>query len=70
MEIDAIKTAIQNTINKNKSNSENSSDKEYEGKIVSGEAELLPYIEKGWNIVKELSNGKIVIRRDRVTASG
>ena len=70
IEIDAIKTAIQNTINKNKSNSENSSDREYEGKIVSGETELLPYIEKGWNIVKELSNGKIVIRRDRVTASG
>ena len=39
-------------------------------KIVSGEAELLPYIEEGWNIVKELSNGRIVIRRDRVTASG
>ena len=70
MEIDAIKTAIQNTINKNKDNSENNSDKEYEGKIVSGEAELLSYIEEGWNIVKELSNGKIVIRRDRVTASG
>lgn len=27
------------------------------------EKELLPYLDEGWNIVKELRNGKIVVRR-------
>jgi hypothetical protein len=36
--------------------------KKYKSKIVS-EDELLPYLDEGWDVVKELSNGKIVIRR-------
>jgi len=34
----------------------------FESKIVS-EDELVQYVEEGWDLVKELSNGKIVIRR-------
>lgn len=36
--------------------------KPYESKIVS-EDELVQYVEEGWEICRELSNGKIVIRR-------
>jgi site-specific recombinase XerD len=34
----------------------------YESKLVK-EDELLQYLDEGWDIVKELSNGKIIIRR-------
>ena len=34
----------------------------YETKIVS-ESELLPYLNEGWDIVRELRNGKIVVRK-------
>jgi len=34
----------------------------FEFKIVS-EDELIGYLDEGWDLVKELSNGKIVIRR-------
>jgi len=45
------------------SNDCNSSNcKIYESKIVS-EEELIPYLDEGWDVVKELKNGKIVIRR-------
>ena len=36
--------------------------KQYESKIVS-ENELLPYLDEGWDVVKEFRNGKIAIRR-------
>lgn len=39
--------------------------KRYESKLV-GENELLPYLDEGWDVVKELRNGKIVIRRELV----
>lgn len=34
----------------------------YESKIVS-EEELIPYLNSGWDVIKELRNGKIVIRK-------
>jgi len=40
----------------------NNNCRRYESKIVS-EDELLPYLNEGWDVVKELANGKIVIRR-------
>ncbi|MEM4733017.1 MAG: site-specific integrase [Candidatus Bathyarchaeia archaeon] len=36
--------------------------KKYETKMVS-ESELLPYLDEGWDIIKELEKGRIVIRR-------
>jgi len=41
----------------------------YETRIVT-EDELVPYLNKGWNIIKELTNGKIVIRRINESAVG
>ena len=68
-EIDAIKSVIQNTIRGNiRSEFTSQTDKkEYESKIVDNEDELLSYVEDGWNIVKELSNGRIILRRNHVT---
>jgi integrase len=43
-------------------NEQNSNSKRYEHKIV-GEDELLQYLDNGWEIVKELSGGRVVIRR-------
>lgn len=65
--IDTIKDAILKKFQENKSsNPEN----QYESKVVNGEDELLSYIENGWHIVKELSNGKVILRRNRIIASG
>jgi len=36
--------------------------KRFESRIVS-EDELTSYLDEGWDLVKELTNGKIVIRR-------
>ena len=41
----------------------NSNCKKYESKIVS-EKELLPYLNQGWDIIKELRNGKIIVRKN------
>lgn len=71
IEIDAIKTAIQGTISKSNDNSNYNGDKpikKYESMMASGEGELLSCVEDGWSIVKELSNGKVILRRDRITA--
>ncbi|MEM2780864.1 MAG: hypothetical protein QW791_08385 [Candidatus Bathyarchaeia archaeon] len=49
-----------------KENSENEDCEYYtnecESKIVT-EKELISYLNSGWDIIKELKNGKIVIRR-------
>ncbi len=37
--------------------------KRFESKIVS-ESEVISCVEGGWEIIKELKNGKIVVRRD------
>jgi len=39
--------------------------KRYESKLVS-EDQLMPYVDGGWDIIKEFRNGKIVIRRELV----
>jgi len=41
---------------------EHNGGKPFESRIV-GEEELTAYLDEGWDLVKELSNGKIVIRR-------
>ena len=40
----------------------NNNDKPYQSKVI-GEEELVPYIEDGWEIVRELSNRKFLIKR-------
>ena len=69
-EIDMIKTAIKNTIRKNRDEVSQQTVQKYESKIVHGEDELLSCVEDGWNIVKELSNGKIILCRNQTRASG
>jgi len=69
-EIDMIKTAIKNTIRKNRDEVSQQTVQKYESKIVHGEDELLSCVEDGWNIVKELSNGKVILRRNQTRASG
>ena len=70
-EIDVIKTAIQNMIRKNARNDHNQKAvQKYESRIVCGEDELLSCVENGWNIVKELSNGKIILCRNQIRTSG
>jgi len=64
-EIDTIKNTIQDMI-REKPNQGHV--RTYESKIVYSEDELLACVEDGWNIVKELSSGKVVLRRNRVTA--
>lgn len=41
----------------------NNNCKRYESKLVN-EGELLPYLDDGWDIIKEFKNSKIVIRRE------
>lgn len=36
--------------------------KPYQSKII-GEKELVPYVEDGWEIVRELNNGKFLIKK-------
>ena len=68
-EIDAIKNTIQSMIKKNRDESSQQTVQKYETRIASGEDELLSCVEDGWNIVKELRNGKIILRRNRVRTS-
>ena len=69
-EIDAIKNTIQSMIRKNRKNAAIKPIKEYESKIACGENELLSCVEDGWNIVKELSNGKVILRREKIRTPG
>ena len=46
-----------------KEEGENPNDKRYESRIVD-EDKLLPFIERGWEIFKELKSGKILIRHE------
>ncbi len=39
-----------------------SREERYEGRLVT-EGELVSYVEQGWDIVKELHNGKVLVRR-------
>jgi len=40
----------------------NNNSKPYQSKII-GEKELVPYIEDGWEIVRELSNGRFLVKK-------
>jgi len=40
----------------------NNNDKPYQSKVI-GEKELVPYIEDGWEIIRELSNRRFLIKR-------
>ena len=68
-EIDTIKTAIQNMIKKTRENTDQKPTRAYESKIACGEDELLSCVEDGWSIVKELSNGKVILRRNKIRTS-
>jgi integrase len=59
-----IKPLETKMVRKRKRNDEDcNSHKKYESKIID-EKELLSYIDDGWEIVKELKNGKLAIRRE------
>lgn len=64
-EIDAIKKAIQNAIGNNfKDATHPQTDKTtYESKLVDNEDELVSCIQNGWEVVKELNSGKVLLRR-------
>ena len=64
-QIDAIKTAIQNMIRKNtdQTHLQTDSKKEYESKLVDSEDELVSCIQNGWEVVKELNSGKVLLRK-------
>ena len=42
--------------------------KPYQSKIID-EKELVPYMEDGWEIIRELSNGRFLIKRPNHTVS-
>ncbi|MCE2506807.1 MAG: site-specific integrase [Nitrosopumilaceae archaeon] len=60
-EIAAIKTAIQKMIRKDKDQTEGK--KTYEGKLVDNEEDLVTSVQNGWEVIKELNNGKVLLRR-------
>ena len=47
---------------KEKRRTQHNGGRAFETRIIS-EEELTGYLDEGWDLVKELSNGKIVIRR-------
>lgn len=47
----------------------NNNGKPYQSKII-GEKELVPYVEDGWDIVRELSNGRFLIKKPNHVLQG
>jgi hypothetical protein len=64
-EIYSIKTAIQSVIRKNTDQTHLQTEhiKSYESKLVDSEDELVSCIQNGWEVVKELNSGKVLLRR-------
>ncbi len=64
-EIGSIKTAIQSVIRKNtdQTHLQTEGKKSYESKLVDSEDELVSCIQNGWEVVKELNSGKVLLRR-------
>jgi hypothetical protein len=63
-EIDAIKTAIQGMMRKGTVQTQSSEcTKSYESKLVESEDELVSCIQNGWEVIKELNSGKVLLRR-------
>jgi hypothetical protein len=54
--IEAIKTAIQKLMKEKEEN------ERYDSRLVD-EDDLIQYVKKGWDVVKELSSGRILIRK-------
>lgn len=61
--IGTLKDAILKKFQENKPE-----ENQYESKVVNGEDELLSHVENGWHIVKELSSGKVILRRNQIRA--
>lgn len=38
-------------------------DKSYESKLVDNEDELVSCVQNGWEVIKELNSGKVLLRR-------
>lgn len=70
IEIDAIKTAIQNLIRKNVKDATppQTDGTKYESKLVDNEDELVSCIQNGWEVVRELNSGKVLLRKTVNTA--
>jgi hypothetical protein len=63
-EIDAIKTAIQGMMIKNTDQTPPQTEaKSYESKLVDSEDELVSCIQNGWDVIRELNSGKVLLRR-------
>jgi hypothetical protein len=54
-EMSAIKGAI--------ARARESTDEKYESRLVADEEELVSCIQNGWDVVKELRSGKVLVRR-------
>ena len=68
-QIGAIKAAIQRIIRGDGgAQSRAGGKKPYEGRLVDGEGDLVAYIEDGWEVIRELNGGKVLLRRS--TAGG
>ncbi len=64
-EIDAIKATIQSMMRKitDQTHHQTEGKKAYESKLVDNEDELVSCIQNGWEVVKELNSGKVLLRR-------
>lgn len=58
-EIDAIKAAIQKVMAKDT----DCTPKSYESRLVDNEEELMSCIQNGWEVLRELNSGKVLLRR-------
>lgn len=73
-DIGAIKAAIQRIMRKNTEPHFQTEVKSYESKLVDNEDDLVSCIQNGWDVIKELNSGKVLLRRtiskDRLRTSG
>ncbi|KFM17152.1 integrase-recombinase protein [Marine Group I thaumarchaeote SCGC AAA799-P11] len=61
-EIGAIKAAIQKMIRKDNV-TKTDGKKTYESKLVDNEEDLVSCVQNGWEVIKELNSGKVLLRK-------
>jgi len=73
LEMDAIKEAIRRTVRPAAASMRMpgpAGADAYESRLVDCEADLLSCVRQGWDVVRELSQGRILLRRGTGTAAG